>query len=388
VNALVDVLTRGSRANRLLRAGILVFAIPFFLYSDLVHLGGYTIGVDLEIPLRAAERWLQGGQPYLASAFVADPGATQPFLYPPYTLPVVAALAQLPRGPVTAGWLVLCAASLVVILRRLGVPVRLWLLVAIWPPVLEGLLGGNPQLPAVALFSVAFWMWSPSRLPTRAFERRFDARSPHVLLPAAAAAASVAIKVSHPHGWVYVLRRRPREAIVGAVLVGAVLAISLPLTGLDLWGSWLNQLRLASDPAWPLGGIAIGRLVDVRLGLLVFVGSLLLVLFVVPKHRAGAWVGILTVVGAPSLHNFGMLFLLPAMFLVRAELALLGALLMATTTYEGTWLGIAVIALAMVGGLRDRRFLEAGDADPGGTPRVDPVEPLRPGEVGAPVEAG
>ena len=54
--------------------------------------------VDLEIPLRAAERWQAGQPPYLASAFTSPPGATQPFLYPPFTLPFLALLTGLPRA--------------------------------------------------------------------------------------------------------------------------------------------------------------------------------------------------------------------------------------------------------------------------------------------------
>src|SRR4249919_851391 len=56
--------------------------------------------VDMEIPLRAAERWLAGEPPYLASAFTSEPGATQPFLYPPYTLPFFAVLTAIPRAVV------------------------------------------------------------------------------------------------------------------------------------------------------------------------------------------------------------------------------------------------------------------------------------------------
>src|SRR6476646_1560338 len=44
-------------------------------------------GVDLESPLRAADRWLAGAPPYNPEGFTAGPGVVQPFLYPPYTLP-------------------------------------------------------------------------------------------------------------------------------------------------------------------------------------------------------------------------------------------------------------------------------------------------------------
>jgi len=357
VDTLTRVLARGSRSNQLLRAGLLAFAVPFFLYSDVIHLLGYTVGVDLEIPLRAAERWTAGGQPYLASAFATNGGVAAPFLYPPYVLPFLGALLAVPRAILTFLWLALCAACLGIVLRRLRLPIALWPLVVIWPPALEGLIGGNPQLPVLALFTTALWVDSPPPAD-RAFGRRFSERGNGIIGASAAAAASVAIKVSHPHAWLYVLRRRPREAIVGASLIVALIALTVPITGLQLWGDWLNQIRLAADPAWPLGGIAVSRFVSVAFGVAVVLLLIVAVISVVPAHHAGAWIGILTVVGAPSLHNFAMLFLLPAMLLIRAEIALFAAILMATTTYQGTWVGIIVVAIAMLAARRNAGLLE------------------------------
>ena len=169
----------------------------------------------------------------------------------------------------------------------------------------------------------------------------------------------MAIKVSHPHVWLYVLRRRPREAIAGAAIVVAIVGLTVPITGVGLWQQWLDQLRLATDPAWPLGGIAVSRLVNVVVGAAVVVLLVAAVVSIVPARHAGAWIGVLTVVGAPSLHNFGMLFLLPALLLIRAEIALVAAILMATTTYEGTWAGIVVTVVGMVAAHWNPQLLEA-----------------------------
>jgi hypothetical protein len=358
VDTLTRVLARGSRSNQLLRAGLVAFAVPFFLYSDVIHLLGYTVGVDLEIPLRAAERWMAGGQPYLASSFSTDGGVGAPFLYPPYVLPFLGLLLLVPRAILTFLWLALCAACLGVVLRRLRMPVMLWPLVVIWPPALEGLIGGNPQLPVLALFATALWVPSPHSTPDRAFSRRFSGRGSGLVGASTAAAASVAIKVSHPHVWLYVLRRRPREALLGAIVVVGIIGLTVPLTGLSLWGDWLTQIRLAADPAWPLGGLAVSRFVSVVFGAAVVLLLIVAVISVVPTHHAGAWIGIVTVVGAPSLHNFGMLFLLPAMVLIRAEIAIFAAILMATTTYQGTWVGIIVVAITMLASRRNAGLLE------------------------------
>jgi hypothetical protein len=157
-----------------------------------------------------------------------------------------------------------------------------------------------------------------------------------------------AVKVSQHHAWVYTLRRKPRAAIVGAVIVGVAAATTLPITGLPIWFDWLAQLRRATDPTWELGGIAIARLLDPVLGLAIALGASILVFLWAPRRHAGAWVGLISVIGASSLHTFGLLFLVPAMLVVRRELALIAMMLIGTTTYEGTWTAIGLVGAGMV----------------------------------------
>src|SRR6476646_9958345 len=88
--------------------------------------------VDMEIPLRAAERWQAGQAPYLASAF----------------------------GSVAVA--VMLAAS-VAACRRLGIP-WLWLpLVLMWPPFAESIFGANVQTVLFAAF--IFLFYRPGALP-------------------------------------------------------------------------------------------------------------------------------------------------------------------------------------------------------------------------------
>ena len=54
------------------------------------------------------------------------------------------------------------------------------------------------------------------------------------------------------------------------------------------------------------------------------------------------------VVGNPSLRIFGLLFLLPGMLLIRRELALLAAILVATYAPPGMWLALAIVIAGMV----------------------------------------
>ena len=112
--------------------------------------------VDIEIPLRAADRWIQGSQPYLASSFAAPVGYDLPFLYPPVVLPFLVPFTVLPRAIVLAAWAAFVLAAAGFTLRRLG---GAWLLVPLilaWPPFAEGILGGNVQVLLVAAFVAVF----------------------------------------------------------------------------------------------------------------------------------------------------------------------------------------------------------------------------------------
>jgi hypothetical protein len=360
MQTLERVLDPRRSSNRALRAVLALFAIGMAIASDLQHLlFVYPFGVDLEIPLRAAERWRSGAEPYLASAFLSPPGVTQPFLYPPWVLPPLSLLVDLPRPIVLGAWCLICIVSLAFICRRLAFPTWTWPLVALWPPILEPIIGGNVQLPVVAMFCAVFWISRRGRvIAIDPVERPLDQTERPGPGIGIVAAFSAAVKVSQPHTWVGVLRRAPRVALFGAFVVAFGAISTVPFTGLAIWGDWLAQLKRATDPTWELGGIAIARLVNPTIGLIVSVAAILVILLFLPQRRTGAWVGVLAVIGASSLHTFGTIFLLPAMLLVRRELALIAALLIATTTYEGTWAGIVIIGVAMTAGLHWQGWFE------------------------------
>jgi hypothetical protein len=343
--AFARAFTVGSGPNRLFRAFLWAAAAAVSLVGVRDLLAGYPPFADIEIPLRAAERWLAGGQPYLASAFQAPPGYELPFLYPPFMLPLVAPLTLLPRELVWAGWFGLCVLAGLVIVRRLGVP---WLaapLVLLWPPFAEAILGGNVQLLLVAGFVLLFFE-RPSRAWTPAPRDPAIADRP-ALIDGVLGAAIPAFKLSQPHAWVALLRRRPVAAFAGLAVFGAIALATLPLVGLDLWLAWMEQLRRAADPAWPLAGASLTAGMPAYVVLGVAAGTALICL-VVPLARLGAWTGMLTVVGAPSLRMFGILFAAPAMLTIRRELALIAAALIASYTLEGLWLGLFLVLGAML----------------------------------------
>jgi hypothetical protein len=335
-----------SGPRRLLVGALLVL----LLILDLKALLGTVLidarfAVDMEIPLRAAERWLAGQPPYLASAFASEPGATQPFLYPPYVLPVFAALTELPRVFVDTVAVLGMLLAAIVGCRRLGIP---WLglpVVLTWPPFAEAIFGANVQMLLFAAFVFLFYKLAADRWhPT---DRNMGAPEESDLQVGGLAVAVGAVKVSQVHAWLYALRHRPRAAIGGAIAAGLLVAATLPLTGTDLWFSWLDQLRLASDTTWDLGGFAIPRFLPAGVGYVVVIGCFVAVWFV-PRARAGAWVGVLSVIGSLSLHVFGLLFLVPAMLFIRLEAALMAAIFIATYSYEGAWAGILTCFAALV----------------------------------------
>ena len=96
----------------------------------------------------------------------------------------------------------------------------------------------------------------------------------------------------------------------------------------------------------------MGRFTPPGVGLVVTGLSLVALLRLSSRDRAGEWVGVLSVVGAPSLQIFGLLFLLPAMLVIRRELAILGALFITTYSYLGMWAGIVVVSAAFAASRR------------------------------------
>lgn len=352
-----EIARHGSRANGLLRAalGILLVIATGVALLRLVLV--YPPLVDLEIPLRAAERWLAGESPYLASAFDQPAGYTLPFLYAPPTLPFFAALSLLPREVAAVPWITACVAGAILATRRLGVP---WLAVPFvlaWPPLAEALYGGNVQVFMFAAFVMVFWTRAPG--PWR--PRELDvATAPDPIRRGTLATFIPAMKVSIPHAWVGLARRRPAAAAWGAAVAIAIVLVTLPLVGISLWGEWIAQLQRALNSAWTNGGYRLFPGLPLAVSGFVWLSAVLACL-VVPRGRLGTWVGVLSVLGAASLHTFSLLFVLPALLVVRREVGLVAAVLIAAGTPVGLWGGALVVGLTLA--LAERRpRLREGDA--------------------------
>jgi hypothetical protein len=306
----------------------------------------YPIGVDLEIPLRAAARWVSGGDPYLAAAFLMH-GVNLPFLYPPFVLPIVEPFTSLPRAIVVIPWLLLLVAVAYASARGLGFGPLVAGLVLLWPPYAEALMGGNIQILLFAAY-VALMYRDGRQMDPRDRERP-------AVVDGTLGALVGAVKVSQVHAWLYVLRRRPEAAALGLAVVGIVVLVTLPLVGTDPWFEWLAQLGRAADPTLGSIGFPLTNLVGQPIGLLVAVLSFVAV-FAVPPRQAGAWIGILAIVGSSSPHIFTQLFLLPAMRLVPRWIGLLAAILIATYVAALIWIAVVIVSVALAVTGRDLRL--------------------------------
>jgi len=338
----------GSNANNLLRFGLLAVVGVVSAWAFTWNNAAFNFARDIDIPLQAADRWLAGSTPYVASDFSLD-APLPPFLYPPYILPLVAPLSLLPRTLVDAGWVAMLVLAACWALRALGIRAAAWPLVFAWPPLSEAVVAGNVQVLMLGAF-VALYYRRPGVPHDEADRQEGAGRT------AALAITLPAIKVGQFHAWLHVLRHRPRAALLGAAALAVLALATLPLVGVPTWAEWLAQLRRASDPAWLFGGFSLIRLLP-TLGSAVVISAGIAVLFAKGPH-AGALVGALMVVGAPSLYLSGTLMLLPALVTIRREIALIGAALIATSTYAGAWLGIFIVAVTIaaaerVPGLRE-----------------------------------
>lgn len=300
----------------------------------------WPTGIDLEIPLRAASHWASGGQAYPASAMLVRSGPDLPFLYPPYLLPLLAPIAALPRDIVTGVWLVSCFLCAVWTCRRLAIP---WLAIAFvlaWPPFAEGLITGNVQIWSFAAFVALLYVPVNGVLRQRPIPSR-DARD------GIAAVAVGALKVTQLLPVLYLARRRVRAAAIGVGALAALVLVTLPLTGLAIYGDWLAQLQRAADPAWTVGGVAIGRSIGIPDVAFEVVGVALALS--VRGRDSAAWLGIALLIATPSVHGYTFLFLLPGLLTIRRDIAIpIAALFIGVYHAEAWWLAAALVTGSLV----------------------------------------
>ena len=359
-------LARALRAlPMLLLFGVLLAAI---VHQALGILAAFSIGSDLTIPLRAAERWASGQTPYVAAEFLNLPPKPLPFLYPPYVLPVLVPLLELPRALVLGAWELACLAGALVALDRFAIPRRWWPFALAWTPLAEVVWNGNLHVLLLAAFACAFW-----ERPVRPWQLRPRGEEPpavgvrHGFL----AAAIAAVKISQVQPWVLAARRNWRAAVAGGAVLGVLALLTVPLTGVAIYVDWLHQLQRAADPAWHSIGWPLAEYLPQPLPLAITLGSIPAV-WLLRRRDAAVWTGLLVIVAAPTILNYSWIFAMPAMLRVRREIALLVALGWTTYAPGPSWAAFALLAATLLASYRVPWLAAPASGVPSG-PRPDLV---------------
>lgn len=285
---------------------------------------------DLGVYLRAGDAFSAGTSVYLDHLLLAMPAdrTDYPFLYPPLLLPVFASLSAAPRLVVEVCWVGGSILTLGLALRAFGLPWR-WVIAAMaWRPVFEGLWVGNVAVPLLSCLALAL------RYPSL------------LILPPVLKAYSGTAAI-----WL-IRERRWRSLTIGSVAVALAVAVTLPVTGIGLWRSWIAGLEWfarsqATLPTY-LYGIALARFVGA--GPALAIGIAVLIAALVMRGRDGlARLGLATPVLAQSVFAHGLLVAIPAIGALRPAILWLALASMAFAGTAGAWIGpgLAVVSWAL-----------------------------------------
>jgi hypothetical protein len=306
---------------------------------------------DLKLYLGAGGAWLDGHAVYLAAPLTRVPPdpTLLPFVYPPFLLPIFGALDRLPVAIVIVIWEFAAVAAVLLALRLLGVRTGWLPLLMLWPPIALGLSVGNAA-PFGFLGLAAGWRWGPALVLGGAFK------------------AQAAI----PSLWL--LRERHwRPFVLGCAIVAGLILVTLPLTGVAIYGDWLRGLQafeatLRRYPA--IQGVALQRVVPEVVALAVAIAAVAAA--AAASGRMGlSRFGLASIVASPSIYVHGLTFILPAaLWLDTAGLWLILGLV---PTAAGTWLAVAVAGGALLLGL-----VRGADGPRYGSPRSLGLAPVGP----------
>jgi hypothetical protein len=294
--ALAALALSGRRPTPL--GAIALGALAAMVLTDVSYLASQNLR-DLHLYLNAGERFAAGQAVYLERPLTARPEdlSLYPYLYPPPTLPLFAALAVLPRPLVDVGWAAGGVAAALATLRLFGVRWRWSVVLLLWPPVFQGIQVGNVSVATALLFAAGPWLGA-----TLVIGAVFKLYSGAAAL------------------WL-VRERRLGELVTGVGLVGGWTLVTLPLTGLDRWAEWLRGLSWfqQSQPILPdsLYGFGLGHYLPGPVALAV--GGALVLVALAPAGRRGlARLGLATAAVAPSLYAHGLIVGLPSFLELRA----------------------------------------------------------------------
>jgi hypothetical protein len=293
---------------------------------------------DLLLYLHAGAQFLSGSPVYTTVPIdrYPQPGGYLPFLYAPPTLPIFGLLSVLPFWVVGPLWLAFSTCSILTALRLFGVPWR-WAIVALlWPPIEQGLFVGNVVIPSLLLLAIA---------------------------PRAGGLLGLGTLLKPQNGiiWLWLARQGTwRTGAYSLAVLACAAIVTLPLTGLSLWGEWLKGLLAyqQSQQLVPgLYGVGFGR----WLPLVVFapLAFAVVVAALIPRGReALARLGLASVMASPSLWSHGFVFAIPEFLRLRGQWFWLVIGFCAVGKWPGPQAAILMVAVGWFLGPFVRRFGE------------------------------
>jgi hypothetical protein len=316
------------RSHLVVEQLVVAATLSAWAYYDALKLPSLPMR-DLKLYLGAGGAWLDGRAVYLTSPLTREPSdpTLLPFVYPPFLLPLFGALDRLPLPVVIVIWEVAAIAAVILSLKILGVRTRWLPLLMLWPPIALGLSVGNAA-PFGFLGLAAGWRWGPALVLGGMFK------------------AQAAI----PSLWL-LRERRWRPFLLGCALVAGLILVTLPLTGVAIYGDWLRGLQAfeATLRRFPqIQGFALQHSVPPEVAIALAV--LAVVAAMAASGRLGlARFGLASIVASPTIYVHGLTFILPAALWL--DTATLWTILGLVTTQSGAWLAIGAAGVAVMFGV-------------------------------------
>jgi hypothetical protein len=246
-----------------------------------------------------------------------------PFVYPPFTLPVFEVLARLPVHVVEVGWLALSVAAVMAGGWFFGVR-RRWLVALLaWPVFAVGFAVGN-------VFGFGFLCF--------ALGYRF----------AAFLVVGGMFKLQSGIPAIWGLRERRFRGIGLGIAVVALLAIAtLPWTGLTAWAEWargLGYFEQTLDRFPALRGHSLAIYFPTALVILLGLGAISVALLRGGRNGLARF-GLASIVASPTLYVHGFGLLLPGAMALSPDILWF---VFALVPWSPVWLGVAIVGVALL----------------------------------------
>lgn len=367
----VDIIALGVLAGSVVRGGRLRLRDPAVLVALAAMATWITYDVpnvlykpmrDLHTYLAAAGDALAGHSAYLQGPLTAPPDWDRnPFVYPPFTLPLFEILARLPLLAVDVGWLATSAAAVLIGLRLIGVRGRWVVALLAWPAFAIGLSVGNVAGFGFLCFALGY---------------RF----------AASLVVGGVFKLQSGIPAIWGLReRRYREVALGIAVVAVLVIVTIPLTGWAAWSEWARSLGYFEQTLdrYDMRGPSLAGSLPTAVAMIVSVVAIGVALL--RRGRNGlARFGLASIVVSPTLYLHGFAPLLPGAMTLRPDVFWFVLAVVPWDAWglpvSGGWVAVAIVAATLL--------RSSGDALSGPVNLSEAAADLHPAGAGGQVWPG